>query len=99
LADPGGPNAFHPYLTARFSGRSSADTDGTRYRLSTVHRIGSLLSEEGFERERLIVNGDPTYIAVNEPMFNFACFVERIHDISLLQRARVHLIGGYRKEV
>jgi ubiquinone/menaquinone biosynthesis C-methylase UbiE len=95
----GVPNAFHPYLTARLYGRSSADTHVTRYRLNTVRRIGSLLSEEGFERERLIVNGDPTYIAVNEPMFRFACFVERIHDISLLQRARVHLIGAYRKVV
>lgn len=60
-------------------------------------RIESLFSTVGLRRERLILNGDPTYVVLNEPLFKVACFVEHIFDLRPFRRARAHIIGVYRK--
>jgi SAM-dependent methyltransferase len=91
------PNALHPGFTSRLYARPGADTFPTRYRLNTIARIESLLTRLGFQREGLILNGDPTYVGLNEPLFKAACFVERILDLQWFRGARAHIIGMYRK--
>jgi SAM-dependent methyltransferase len=93
------PNTLHATFTKKLYGRAAVDTFPTRYRLNSVRRIESMLSGLGFIRERLILNGDPTYVIMNEPLFKIACTVERIYDAPWFRRARVHLIGAYRKPV
>jgi SAM-dependent methyltransferase len=91
------PNAFHASFTRRLYGRPAADTFPTRYRLNSVSRIESLLRTVGFRRERLVLNGDPTYVGLNEPLFRLASSLERVFDIWPFRWARVHIIGAYRK--
>lgn len=91
------PNAFHAFFTRRLYGRATSDTYPTRYRMNSTRRIDSSLRRIGFEREGVVLNGDPTYIAVNRPMFRLAAWLERLFDLPWLRRARVHIIGVYGK--
>jgi SAM-dependent methyltransferase len=91
------PNLFHAAFTKALYGRAATETFPTRYRFNSAGRIDSLLSDLGFARERLVLNGDPTYVAMNETSFRVACAVERVYDLPWFRRARVHLVGAYRK--
>jgi hypothetical protein len=50
----------------------------------------------GYERERIVLNGDPTYIALNELFFRVGVLLERVYDLRPLRRAKVHIVGVYR---
>jgi SAM-dependent methyltransferase len=91
------PNAFHAFFTERLYGRTPSDTYPTRYRFNSIRRIDSALRRIGYERERVVLNGDPTYIAFNRPLFGLAVWLERLFDLPWLRRARVHIVGVYRK--
>ncbi|NOS66790.1 MAG: class I SAM-dependent methyltransferase [Candidatus Peribacteraceae bacterium] len=91
------PNAFHDFFTRRLYNRQEHDTFPTRYRINSMNRVEKLLTKIGFEKKQIILNGDPTYIGLNAPLFWFACLIERMLDIPRLQKMRVHLIGCYRK--
>jgi SAM-dependent methyltransferase len=91
------PNALHRAFTSRLYGRSAADTFPTRYRCNSPRRIGRVLAALGFVPERVLYNGDPSYIAMNEPLFRLGVFLESLYRVGPLRRARVHIIGVYRK--
>lgn len=91
------PNALHPYFTRRVYGRAAVDTFPTRYRFNSPGRIDSGLARLGFVRERVVCNGDPTYVGLNAPLFRIASWFERLYDLPALRRARVHIVAAYRK--
>ena len=91
------PNALHHAFTSRLYGRSAADTFPTRYRCNSPRRIASVLSPLGYVPERVLFNGDPSYIALNEPLFRLGVLLESLYRLGPLRRARVHIIGVYRK--
>lgn len=92
------PNAFHDFFTRRLYQRQEHDTFPTRYKINSPRRIEKLLGKNGFERDQLLLNGDPTYISFNKPLFAIARLLERVLDLPYLQKFRVHLIGAYRKQ-
>ena len=57
------PNASHQYLARRLYQRPEHDAFPTRYEINAPARVERLLTKVGFERERLILDGDPTYIS------------------------------------
>lgn len=91
------PNGLHPLFTRTLYGRAAADTFPTRYRLNSPRRIGSVLSRIGYASEGTVLNGDPTYIALNAWLFRFGAWLERMYDLPWLRSARVHIVGAYRK--
>lgn len=91
------PNAAHDFFTRRLYRRAPDNTFPTRYRMNSRRRIDKTMRTAGFEREKLVLNGDPTYVAFDRPLFALACGVERLLDLRPLQRFRVHIIGVYRK--
>lgn len=91
------PNRLHPLLVRRLYQRSESDTYPVRYRANSVRALERLLLPLGFSRSELILNGDPTYIAFNRPLFRLGCLIERALDWKPLNFARVHLIGVYEK--
>jgi SAM-dependent methyltransferase len=93
------PNIFHDFFTRQLYDRQEHDTFPTRYNINSVKRVEGLLTKIGYVREQMILNGDPTYISFSKPLFSFACFLEWLLDLPALQKARVHLIGAYRKRV
>jgi SAM-dependent methyltransferase len=90
------PNAFHSFFTSRLYGRDAEDTYPTRYRSNSLRRLRATLPSLGYQQERVILNGDPTYVALNEPLFRMAVQLERLYDLRPLRRARVHIVGVYR---
>jgi hypothetical protein len=90
------PNALHAFFTSRLYGRAADDTYPTRYRLNSLRRLRATLPGLGYQQERVILNGDPTYVALNEPLFRLAVQLERLYDLRPFRRARVHIVGVYR---
>jgi SAM-dependent methyltransferase len=91
------PNALHEFLVRKLYGREERHSFPTRYRLNSVRRIERALGAIGFQRERLILNGDPSYISFNAALFRLACLLEGLLNRQSLERARVHIIGAYRR--
>lgn len=91
------PNRLHGLLTRRLYGRLENDTYPVRYRLNSPRRLRCALSAAGFQPRELLLNGDPTYVGLNRPLFAAARVLERLLDLGPLRRARVHLIGVYER--
>jgi ubiquinone/menaquinone biosynthesis C-methylase UbiE len=91
------PHRFHAPLTQKLYGRQPQDTYRVYYRSNSPGRIERLARAAGLEREQLLLNGDPSYISFNRPLFAFACLLEKMLDWGPLRGTRVHLIGSYRK--
>lgn len=91
------PHRFHDFFTRRLYQRQEHDTYRVRYQINSPRQIAKILLPIGFKKERLLLNGDPSYISFNQPLFKMACLLERLLDTKLLRCARVHLIGVYQK--
>jgi SAM-dependent methyltransferase len=91
------PNGLHPTIMRRVQRRDVRDTYPVRYRINTPKTVERIMSETGFVREHLVLNGDPTYVALGPRSFRVAAAAERIFDIPALNGARIHLIGLYRR--
>jgi SAM-dependent methyltransferase len=91
------PNRLHPAFTRRLYRRGATDTFPTRYRFNTPGRIERWLTTLGFVPEAVVLNGDPTYIALNEPSFRLGVLLERLYDLAPMRRGRVHVLGVFRK--
>jgi SAM-dependent methyltransferase len=91
------PNRLHPAIMRRIQHRDVRDTYPVRYRINTPKTVEGIMGEAGFVREQLVLNGDPTYIALGPRSFRVATAAERMLDIPVFNDARIHLIGLYRK--
>ena len=81
----------------RVQKRDVRDTYPVRYRINTPRAVERIMTETGFVKESLVLNGDPTYIAVGRRSFRVAAAAEHLFDVPGLTSARIHLIGLYRK--
>ena len=91
------PNAFHDFFTRRLYNRQEYDTYPVRYKINSIRAIDKTLSAVGFKKVRVILNGDPTYIGLNRPLFKIACALEWVLDMEPFRFAKVHIIGMYEK--
>lgn len=91
------PNRLHDFFTRRVYARQEGDTYPVRYRINSPGRVVRALDKAGFERRQLVLNGDPTYVSFNRPLFLVARGVERILDMRRLASLRVHLLGVFQK--
>ncbi|MBN2016452.1 class I SAM-dependent methyltransferase [Candidatus Dojkabacteria bacterium] len=62
------------------------------YKANSWSRIKSLASDNGFQIEEFILNGDPTYIAISKLFFFFGVALEAILSLPFLKNFRVHII-------
>ncbi|HEY7351027.1 MAG TPA: class I SAM-dependent methyltransferase [Ktedonobacterales bacterium] len=91
------PHHFHDFFTRRLYQRQEHDTYRVQYKINSPRRIPGILLPIGFKEEQVILNGDPSYISFNKPLFMFACLMERLLDTRPLRGTRVHIIGVYQK--
>jgi SAM-dependent methyltransferase len=87
------PHRWHAMLTRRLYGRGDGDAYPVRYRANSSARLHRLLNAAGFERTRLMYNGDPSYIAFNRALLETAFGIERVLATPALQGAQVHILG------
>jgi SAM-dependent methyltransferase len=93
------PNRLHDVFTRRLYARQEHDTYPVRYRANSPRRLDRALTAAGFRRQELVLNGDPTYISFNRPLFALARAIERILDRGRMRLLRVHLVGVYENQV
>ncbi|MDP3941956.1 MAG: class I SAM-dependent methyltransferase [bacterium] len=91
------PNRFHDFFTKKLYERQEGDTYPVQYKINSVKRIAKTLEPIGFKKSQMILNGDPSYISFNRPLFALACLLEKVLDLEPLNFAKVHLIGVYEK--
>ena len=91
------PNGLHPAIMRRIQHRDVSDTYPVRYRMNTPKTVERIMGEAGFVREQLVLNGDPTYLALGPRSFRIAAAAERLFDVPGFTGARIHLMGLYRK--
>jgi SAM-dependent methyltransferase len=87
------PHRWHAMLTRRLYGRGEGDAYPVRYRANSSARLHRLLNAAGFDRTRLLYNGDPSYIAFNRALLETSFGIERILATPALEGARVHILG------
>jgi SAM-dependent methyltransferase len=87
------PHRWHATLTRRLYGRGEGDAYPVRYRANSSARLHRLLNAAGFERTRLMYNGDPSYIAFNRALLETSFGIERILATQPLEGARAHILG------
>ena len=91
------PNIFHKSLVSYFYNRQEDDTYPKKYMLNSIRKIDETLSPIGLKKNQIILNGDPSYISFNKPLFRFACLIEKLLDRKSFNFAKVHIIGIYQK--
>lgn len=91
------PNGLHDFFTRKLYDRQEGDTYPVRYKINSVKKIAKTLEPIGFKKSQVILNGDPTYISFNRPLFALGCLLEKILDLKPLKSGKVHLIGVYEK--
>jgi len=67
------------------------------YRANSLRSIKKLAQKNSFSIEKLILNGDPTYLAINRRFFYLGIGIEKLLSLPLLLKTRVHIIGVLRK--
>lgn len=91
------PEIFHDFLTKKLYNRQEKDTYSKRYKLNSLFKIKRIFSKIGFVEDKIILNGDPSYISFNKFLFICACLIEKILNFKFLNFAKVHIIGIFIK--
>jgi SAM-dependent methyltransferase len=103
------PNAWHPLIwvnrvlrradkrqrqiIARLYGRVESGTFPAVYRANTRDRISRLAERAGLRVANIRLVSDPTYLALNDFLFNLAVRMERY----LPARMKIHVVGDFVK--
>lgn len=92
------PDSLRKFVVGKMSKDLVTDPMPAYYRANTVPRLKNLAKESGLKVGRLILNGDPTYVAINKFFFYIGVVIEAILNLPILRNCKVHLIGVMRKE-
>lgn len=90
------PSAISRRVVHAIYARDEHFINPTFYRANTYRDIDKDMQRAGLRCVRFEHVGDPTYLALNEPLFRLSVAVERLLDRFSPQR-KVHLVGLYQK--
>jgi len=91
------PEKFHDFFTQKLYNRQENDTYPKQYKINTLKKIDKILGAAGLRKHSTTMNGDPSYISFNKPLFKMSCLIEKMLDNRVLNNAKVHIIGIYEK--
>ncbi len=91
------PERFHEFFTSRLYGRQENDTYPKQYKINSVRKMRKILGSIGFKEERIVLNGDPSYVSFNNALFRLASLWEKLTDWAPLRFTKVHIIGVFEK--
>lgn len=63
------------------------------YKANSVGKIGKLCKNSRLKLNTIILNGDPTYVAINMLFFYIGIAIELVYSLPFLRRFKVHIIG------
>ncbi|MEN8907665.1 MAG: class I SAM-dependent methyltransferase [Clostridiales bacterium] len=91
------PNRAHSYFTKKFYQRHEGDTYPVRYKINSPKKVSNILRKIGFNKVNVILNGDPTYLSMNDLTFKISLMIEKVLDYKFFNSFKVHLIGVFEK--
>lgn len=105
------PNAFHPgislsrvtptflkqFALERLDGIPPEVVMKTYYRANSQRALDALFGEAGFEKKAFVYSSDPSYWMFSRVAFRCAAASARVSKALPLQRARMQMVGLYRK--
>jgi ubiquinone/menaquinone biosynthesis C-methylase UbiE len=91
------PEWFRKRVVGKMSKNLVTDPMPVYYRANSKRMIKKLAKGSGLEVERLVLNGDPTYIAINKFFFFIGIIIEKLLSLPFLNSTKVHMIGVLRK--
>lgn len=91
------PGFLRKWIVGKMSKDLVTDPMKTYYRANSIRKIAHLAKQSGLQPKRIILNGDPTYIAINKLFFYLGVFAELILALPLLRNFKVHIIGVLEK--
>jgi len=91
------PFFLRKWIVNKMSKDLVTDPMKTYYRTNSISKIADLAEQSGLQPIRIILNGDPTYIAINKLFFYSGVFGEIILSLPLLRNFKVHIIGVLQK--
>lgn len=92
------PHWFRVKVATKLGGKLTVEPMKTFYRANTVGKLNRLMKQNGLSAEKLVLNGDPTYIAINKFFFYIGVFLEKIMNIGPLKNLKVHIVGIISKD-
>lgn len=92
------PNFLRKFFVGKMAKNLVTDPMKTFYKVNSVAGIKKYAKRNGLKLEGVILNGDPTYIAINRLFFYKGVLIEKFHNIPFLRGFRTHLIGVLEKE-
>lgn len=87
------PVVFRKWVISHLNKNLVTDPMTTFYKANTVSEIKKLSGLAGLKVIKIILNGDPTYLAINKPFYLIGKVIERFLNLPVLNKTRVHLIG------
>ena len=87
------PEAVRKFIVGRMAENLVTDPMKTYYKINSVEKIRRLAKRSGLELKKVILNGDPTYVAINKPFFHLGVLIEALTP----KPFRVHIIGILKK--
>lgn len=90
------PTRMSRRVVKRIYGRDEDFINPTYYRMNTPADIEHICNRAGLAHVQLATVSDPTYLALNEVLFQVSMLVERILE-AVYPQGRVHLVGVYEK--
>lgn len=85
------------FLARRLTAELTVDPMPAFYKANTVNKITKLAGQNALQKEELILNGDPTYMAFNKVFFWIGILIELILFLPLIRNTKVHIIGVFKK--
>lgn len=73
----------------------TVDPMQTFYRANSEGKLKDLAQKNYFGIEKFIINGDPTYVAINKFFFYIGVLIEAILSLPLLNKTKVHIIAEF----
>jgi ubiquinone/menaquinone biosynthesis C-methylase UbiE len=92
------PHWFRVWAATKLGGKLTVEPMKTFYRANTIGELKSMAKKAGLNSDETILNGDPTYIAVNKVFFYIGVFIEAVLSLPILNKTQVHIIGVFRKD-
>jgi ubiquinone/menaquinone biosynthesis C-methylase UbiE len=92
------PGSLRKFVVGKMSRDLVTDPMPAFYRANSAGKLKQLAKKSGFEIEQMILNGDPTYVAINKLFFYLGIVIEAMLNLPILKNCRVHIIGVMRKK-
>jgi ubiquinone/menaquinone biosynthesis C-methylase UbiE len=92
------PKWLRKFVVGRISEDLVTDPMPAFYKANSPLKIQELAKSNELEIEDLKINGDPTYVAINNIFFYMGVIIDAFLGLPLFRQGKVHLIGVMKKK-